>query len=456
MARYRSLDHADAEGADWTDLERTSLDWVAESLDLGGWAGRRARVRFRRILSSGSVALGWTVEGIRLGPPPSSSWWVDPDGSDVFGCGHPERPLGTVAAALDLSAAGDTLRLTEGSHVAASIRFVEGRERPVLLPLPPGRMVRGDGRGRTFLESGPLGVGVWTSPDTGWSPTDSAHVAALTLVGGARGARVEEGALLLEDVDLREAGTGVVVDGGRLHLRGGLITACGRAARQGGGDLRLERCTVVDQELGLFVASGAATTRIDASIFARMDGTLMEVQDGAPAPVIACTDFWGFGGNPALFVGMEDPRGQAGNLQVDPLFCDAPGGDYALASLSPLLDSVGCGAVGAFGEGCSVPAVAAPAVARPRCVLQRVWPNPFNPRATILFTTARDGRVALGVFDARGRRVRSLVDGFRPAGTHRVVWDGTDESGCLVAGGVYRLRLDADGAVDARPVVLLK
>jgi hypothetical protein len=51
-----------------------------------------------------------------------------------------------------------------------------------------------------------------------------------------------------------------------------------------------------------------------------------------------------------------------GNFSLDPLFCDAPNGDYTLDGCSPCLPGnhphgVDCGLIGALGQGCGATAV---------------------------------------------------------------------------------------------------
>jgi hypothetical protein len=88
--------------------------------------------------------------------------------------------------------------------------------------------------------------------------------------------------------------------------------------------------------------------------------------------------------------------------------------------------------------------------------LGEAYPNPFNPVTTIPFSLAREGRVTLDVYDALGRRVRTLFDGARPAGPQDMVWDGRDDDGRAVSSGVYFVRLDADGQTATRKVTILK
>ena len=100
---------------------------------------------------------------------------------------------------------------------------------------------------------------------------------------------------------------------------------------------------------------------------------------------------------------------------------------------------------------------AAPAAGRARPHLLPASPNPFNPRTTIAFELPRAARVDLSVHDDAGRRVRALRRGvFVPAGRHSVTWDGRDDAGTVVASGVYHVRLEAGGRVDARRVTLGK
>jgi len=86
----------------------------------------------------------------------------------------------------------------------------------------------------------------------------------------------------------------------------------------------------------------------------------------------------------------------------------------------------------------------------------RAHPNPYNARTQISYTLPEAGEVHLVLYNTLGQRVRTLVDEDRPAGTYQVVWDGRDDSGREVAGGVYICRLEAGGAVKTLRVLYLK
>ncbi len=83
-------------------------------------------------------------------------------------------------------------------------------------------------------------------------------------------------------------------------------------------------------------------------------------------------------------------------------------------------------------------------------------PNPFNPSTMIGFALVRPARVRLGVYAADGRNVRELASGEFPAGRHTVTWNGRDDAGNPVASGVYLSRMEAEGRVEARKMLLVR
>lgn len=71
-------------------------------------------------------------------------------------------------------------------------------------------------------------------------------------------------------------------------------------------------------------------------------------------------------------------------------------------------------------------------------------PNPFNPTTTFSFDLPAAAPVSLHVFDAAGRRVRTLLaDAPAAAGRNEARWNGRDDAGRTAPAGVYFYRLDA-------------
>jgi hypothetical protein len=85
-------------------------------------------------------------------------------------------------------------------------------------------------------------------------------------------------------------------------------------------------------------------------------------------------------------------------------------------------------------------------------------PNPFNPITTLHFEIPGTGttHVRLDIFDLRGRRLITLVDGLLEAGNHTAVWDGRTANGRSAAAGTYFSRLNSGGQIVSRPLSLIK
>ena len=89
-------------------------------------------------------------------------------------------------------------------------------------------------------------------------------------------------------------------------------------------------------------------------------------------------------------------------------------------------------------------------------VLYQNYPNPFNPGTTITFDISHHSLITLHVYDITGRKVRTLINGRLPAGSHEVLWDGRDDTGQWVASGVYIYRLQAGKFSQSRKMLLLR
>jgi hypothetical protein len=86
-----------------------------------------------------------------------------------------------------------------------------------------------------------------------------------------------------------------------------------------------------------------------------------------------------------------------------------------------------------------------------RPVLLQNSPNPFRSNSVIAYSIDDPGHVSLVLFDVRGRRVKTLIDGFQDAGSHRVFLDGGD-----LPSGAYFYQLMAEGTRERRRCILLR
>jgi hypothetical protein len=84
------------------------------------------------------------------------------------------------------------------------------------------------------------------------------------------------------------------------------------------------------------------------------------------------------------------------------------------------------------------------------------YPNPFNPAVRIQLNQTEDSFAELAVFDARGRKVRTIFTGSLNAGIHVFEWDARDDCGTMSASGVYLITFKSNGQNHLRKIALSK
>ena len=83
--------------------------------------------------------------------------------------------------------------------------------------------------------------------------------------------------------------------------------------------------------------------------------------------------------------------------------------------------------------------------------LAQNYPNPFNPVTNFQFSIANSQLTILKVYDVLGREVATLVNEAKQSGAHMVEWNAS-----TVASGVYFYRLQADGLMETKRMLLLR
>ncbi len=88
--------------------------------------------------------------------------------------------------------------------------------------------------------------------------------------------------------------------------------------------------------------------------------------------------------------------------------------------------------------------------------LYQNYPNPFNPETQITFDLPTRVDVSLTIYNMLGQKVRTLVNESKPAGTHIVRWDGSNNQGVQVASGVYVYTIRAGEFVQSKKMTFMK
>ncbi len=81
-------------------------------------------------------------------------------------------------------------------------------------------------------------------------------------------------------------------------------------------------------------------------------------------------------------------------------------------------------------------------------ILEQNYPNPFNPKTHINYHLPAPAHVNLVIYSLRGEQVCVLERAVKSAGQYHLHWNGTDDFGRPVAGGIYFYRMEAIASTD--------
>jgi hypothetical protein len=79
------------------------------------------------------------------------------------------------------------------------------------------------------------------------------------------------------------------------------------------------------------------------------------------------------------------------------------------------------------------------------------YPNPFNPVTRIKYSVPETGYITIKVYDLMGREVATIFDGVQQAGNYTAILDGSN-----LTSGIYFYRMEANGFMETKKLVLLK
>ena len=90
--------------------------------------------------------------------------------------------------------------------------------------------------------------------------------------------------------------------------------------------------------------------------------------------------------------------------------------------------------------------------------LYPAFPNPFNPSTTIRFDLPKAALVEIRIYDVLGREVWTNPSGLTnyAAGSHEIIWNGSNHENELLSTGVYLLELRANDFHRVRKLLLVK
>lgn len=84
------------------------------------------------------------------------------------------------------------------------------------------------------------------------------------------------------------------------------------------------------------------------------------------------------------------------------------------------------------------------------------FPNPFNFKTNISYTLDKDGQVSIFLCNTLGQNIRTLINERVTSGEHAICWDGKDNAGSIVPGGIYICKLQSGSCYFTCKIILDK
>jgi len=88
--------------------------------------------------------------------------------------------------------------------------------------------------------------------------------------------------------------------------------------------------------------------------------------------------------------------------------------------------------------------------------LAQNYPNPFNSETLITFNVPENSFVDIGIYNALGQKIATLVKEDVQSGVFTAQWNGTDDFNNPVVSGVYLVRMIANDFTDYKKIMFMK
>ncbi|OQY40133.1 MAG: hypothetical protein B6226_00455, partial [Candidatus Cloacimonetes bacterium 4572_65] len=88
--------------------------------------------------------------------------------------------------------------------------------------------------------------------------------------------------------------------------------------------------------------------------------------------------------------------------------------------------------------------------------LDNIYPNPFNPSASVSFYMDSTDKVKISVYNAKGQFVKQIANDEYNEGSHSAVWNGKDMNGADCSSGIYFFRMESSSKTEMIKGLLVK
>lgn len=91
-----------------------------------------------------------------------------------------------------------------------------------------------------------------------------------------------------------------------------------------------------------------------------------------------------------------------------------------------------------------------------RIILYQNYPSPFNPLTNIKFELNEYSDVSIKLYNILGKEIKTLLEENLPIGEHTIQWNGKNNEGNLLPGGIYFIQMKAGAYRQTIKTILLK
>ena len=84
-------------------------------------------------------------------------------------------------------------------------------------------------------------------------------------------------------------------------------------------------------------------------------------------------------------------------------------------------------------------------------MIDKIYPNPFNPVINIDYEISKLGFISAKIFNLRGQLINILYSGYKKPGNYSLTWDGS-----LQPSGMYLFVLNNNSSVLSQKIMLIK
>jgi hypothetical protein len=83
------------------------------------------------------------------------------------------------------------------------------------------------------------------------------------------------------------------------------------------------------------------------------------------------------------------------------------------------------------------------------------YPNPFYSEQTFYYTLTSPSVVSIKIFDILGTEIKTIVNHYQSAGTHTLIWDGTNQSGEKIKSGCYYYTIHSGNYTKTQKIIYI-